>query len=87
VDKIMRGLQSNSLQVAFIRFRAVSLRMDLVALELRASAVTMLQEGDVVVAKVIEFYIPKNFRKPVKWTPPLECGKVIEFCVPVKKSA
>jgi hypothetical protein len=38
-------------------------------------------------AKVIEFYIPKNFRKPLKCAPQLQCGKVIEFCSQIKKSA
>jgi len=39
------------------------------------------------VAKVIEFFVPKNFRKPLKWAPQLQCGKVIEFCLQIKKSA
>jgi hypothetical protein len=38
-------------------------------------------------AKVIEFFVPKNFRKPLKWAPQLQCGKVIEFCSQIKKSA
>jgi hypothetical protein len=38
-------------------------------------------------AKVIEFYLPKNFQKPLKWAPQLQCGKVIEFCSQTKKSA
>jgi len=38
-------------------------------------------------AKVIEFYLPKNFRKPMRWTPQVQCGKVIEFCSQTKKSA
>ncbi len=40
-------------------------------------------------AKMIEFYVPKNFfRKPLKWAPQqLQCGKVIEFCSQIKKSA
>jgi hypothetical protein len=38
-------------------------------------------------AKVIEFYVPKKFRKPLKWVPQLECGKVIEFWSQTKKSA
>jgi hypothetical protein len=38
-------------------------------------------------AKVIEFYVPKSFRKPLKWAPQLQCGKVIEFCSQAKKSA
>jgi hypothetical protein len=39
-------------------------------------------------AKVIEFYVPKNFRKPLQgWATALHCGKIIEFCSPTKKSA
>jgi len=38
-------------------------------------------------AKVIEFYLPKNFRKSVSWTAPGERGKILEFVLPVKKSA
>jgi hypothetical protein len=42
---------------------------------------------EIVMAKVIEFYVPKNFRKPLKWAPLLQYGKVIEFCAQTKKSA
>jgi hypothetical protein len=42
---------------------------------------------EVVMAKVIEFYVPKNFRKPLKWAPQLQLGRVIEFCSLTKKSA
>jgi hypothetical protein len=43
---------------------------------------------EIVMAKVIEFYVPKSFRKPLmKWAPQLQCGKVIEFCSQTKKSA
>jgi hypothetical protein len=38
-------------------------------------------------ATVIEFYIPARFRKRVKWTPPAERGKVLEFPVEMRKSA
>jgi hypothetical protein len=38
-------------------------------------------------ARVIEFYVPKTFRKPLKSTLQLQCGKVIEFCSQTKKSA
>jgi transcriptional regulator with PAS, ATPase and Fis domain len=37
------------------------------------------------VAKVIEFYIPKNFRKPLKWAPAFQRGKILEFCPLSKK--
>jgi len=39
------------------------------------------------VAKVIEFYIPKNVRKSVKWVSAEHRGKIIEFASPIKKSA
>jgi hypothetical protein len=38
-------------------------------------------------AKVIEIYIPKNFRKPLKWIQPVQRAKEIEFCLLAKKSA
>lgn len=38
-------------------------------------------------AKLIEFYIPANFRKPSRWTPQVDRGKVIEFCLQARKSA
>ena len=31
-------------------------------------------------AKVIEFYIPTNFRKPLRSSPQPQLGKIIEFC-------
>ena len=39
------------------------------------------------VAKVIEFYIPDNSRKSMKWVPPELRGKIIEFASQIKKSA
>jgi hypothetical protein len=39
-------------------------------------------------ARVIEFYIPTNFRRKVASVPPQsQPGKVIEFCLLAKKSA
>jgi hypothetical protein len=38
-------------------------------------------------AKVIEFYIPTNFRKPSAWAAQPQPGRVIEFCPQTKKSA
>ena len=45
------------------------------------------REGRTNVAKAIEFYIPTNFRKSVKWGSPEQRGKIIEFAPQVKKSA
>jgi hypothetical protein len=40
-----------------------------------------------VAANVIEFYVPNNCRKPLKWVPEFHRGKIIEFCPQTKKSA
>jgi hypothetical protein len=45
------------------------------------------EKQGVTVANVIEFYIPNNFRKSVKWVPrELRC-KIIEFASQIEKSA
>jgi hypothetical protein len=44
------------------------------------------QKGTAV-AKIIEFYIPNNFRRKEKWIPPQNRGKIIEFGLPTRKSA
>ena len=41
----------------------------------------------VAMTKVVEFYIPENFRRPMKWVPELDRGKVLEFLPQIKKSA
>jgi hypothetical protein len=41
----------------------------------------------VVMAKIIEFYIPERFQKTVKWVPELQRGKVIEFPLSMPRSA
>ena len=46
---------------------------------------TRIQET--VMAKVIEFYIPTNFRKPLRRSPQPQLGKIIEFCSQTKRSA
>ena len=39
-------------------------------------------------AKIIEFYVPRGFRKKTTtWIPAEKCGKVIPFGLPQKKSA
>ena len=54
---------------------------------LRTTRVPRVWTKEVVVAKVIEFYIPNNFRKTLKWVPEVQRGKILEFCPPTKKSA
>ncbi len=42
---------------------------------------------EIVMAKVIEFYIPTRFRRPLKGAPQVQFGKIVEFCLQTKKSA
>jgi hypothetical protein len=41
----------------------------------------------IVMARVIEFYIPTRFRRRLKEAPQVRVGKIIEFCLDTKKSA
>jgi hypothetical protein len=40
-----------------------------------------------VMAQVIEFYIPARFKPKVKWVPVEQRGKIIAFPTDLKKSA
>jgi len=40
-----------------------------------------------IVAKVIEFHIPDNFRYAVKWVSPAQRGKIIKFASQVSEPA
>ena len=42
---------------------------------------------EIVMAKVIEFYIPRNFRKPLGTVAQPQLGKIIEFCPQTKRTA
>jgi hypothetical protein len=42
---------------------------------------------EVAMAKVIEFYIPKNFRKPMNSVRELQRGRILEFRTQTRKSA
>jgi hypothetical protein len=54
---------------------------------LKVITVSRAWAKEVAMAKVIEFYIPKNFRKSFKWVPELQRGRILEFCPQTKKSA
>jgi hypothetical protein len=46
------------------------------------------RNSGVIMAKIIEFYVPSSFRKKAtKWIPPEQQGKVIPFDILQKKSA
>jgi len=42
---------------------------------------------EVAMAKVIEFYIPQNFRRTTKWVPDVQRGKLLELRLQTKRSA
>ena len=50
-------------------------------------ALILEQKAGLAVSKVIEFYIPTNFQKNVKWVSPEYRRKIIEFASQIKKSA
>ena len=54
---------------------------------LRMITVPRVWAKEVAIAKAIEFYIPKNFRKSFKRVPELHRGKILEFSPQTKKSA
>ena len=91
MDAIMRGMQSPSEETQTKRFPPLSVRMGVAWLVgfLASPYLGKTTEDlkDATVAKVIEFYIPTNFSKRVKWLPPQQRGRVIEFRLPAQKSA
>jgi hypothetical protein len=50
-------------------------------------AIGIREIKEVNMAKVIEFYIPTRFRRPLKAAPQVQFGKLVEFCLPTKESA
>jgi len=52
-----------------------------------ARAIGVREIKEIVMAKVIEFYIPMSFRRPLKPAPQVQVGKIVEFCLQPKKSA
>jgi len=89
VDEVMRDLQGASAEVEAVRFCPLSMRVGVVDLpENRWQRIETREEGELTVAKVIEFYVPVTFRKrAMKWIPLDQRGKIIEFIAQTKKSA
>ncbi len=54
---------------------------------LKAISASPTEVKETVMAKVIEFYIPKNFRKPLSTGAQPQLGKIIEFGPQTKRSA
>lgn len=83
VDAFLCGLQSALAQAKALRFCALSMWLGMG----RSRAIAKRRPKGGVVAKIIEFYIPSNFRKSEKWIPAQSRGKVIAFGLQTKKSA
>lgn len=88
----MCGMQGTPEKAAIMRFSSMSMRMGVAGIwnlpsGLESGSCGRGKAGERAVANVIEFYVPRSFRKPTKWTPPEQRGKLIEFYPPAKKSA
>jgi hypothetical protein len=86
----MNGVESPSEEPQIERFPPLSVRVGvawLVGLARLYLGKRTEDLKDAAVAKVIEFYIPTKFSQRVKWLPPQQRGRVIEFCPPTKKTA
>ena len=55
--------------------------------QLAKDAEILQDEGEAVMARVIEFYIPMSFRRKAASVPQSQPGKVIAFYLLAKKSA
>ena len=74
-----------------LRFRlgesiTLMLRMNIVGL-LQSVRKRFAGMKEISMAKVIEFYVPTIFRRPLKGAPEQQNAKVIEFCTQTRKSA
>lgn len=83
MDEIMCGVQSDPEKAQAVRLGPLPVRLGVVGALMKGAD----EKAETIVAKVIEFYVPSSFRKNVKWVPPGQRGKVIEFPAERKKSA
>jgi hypothetical protein len=54
---------------------------------IRMVPVVRIRIEEVAQGKVIQFYVPKHFRKQMRWVSPIERRKIIECGLPTRKSA
>ena len=93
MDEIVRSVQGNYDKAAIVRLSPLSLRMGVGGSSKLKTIRTMPKhgnlrdEGNIFMAKVIDFYIPASFQKRVTSVPDSQRGKLIEFSPPAKKSA
>jgi hypothetical protein len=82
VDQRYWGLlKITAIHETIVRFAARVFRI------LNMTIVARAWTKEVAMAKVIEFYIPQTFRRPTKWIPELQRGKILELRPETKKSA
>ena len=101
VDEIMRRLQGHLKKITLDRLSSLSVRMGVArrrpVMQLDRSARKMhmtdepktpeRKEPKPAEMQVIEFYVPANFRKPVRWVPAAQRGKLLQFRPTEKKTA
>jgi len=84
VDAFLCNLQSALAKIKALRFCSLSVRLGMAGAR---SVTDEPQRKEESVAKIIEFYIPANFRTKDKWVPAQNRGRIIEFRPPTTKSA
>lgn len=95
MDEVMRGLQGNHDKAPLARYCPLPVWVGVgvvgaIQMESQSQADKTQRfhemEGNCCMARVINFYIPKNFRRKAPTVPQSKPGKVIEFRLS-KKSA
>jgi len=84
VDAFMCSLQGALAKTKALRFCSLSVRLGMAG---SCEVNRRVRQKGRQVAKIIEFYIPSNFRWKRKWIPPQNRGKIIEFSLQTRKSA
>lgn len=99
MDEIVRDLQGRLKKIALDGLGSVSMwvgvarRRAMTYMEPRVQTMPMTEEPkpqevkEPELAEVIEFYVPRNFVRTVRWTPSWRRGKVILFQATRKKTA
>lgn len=101
VDEIVRRLQGHLKKVAFERlgsmpmWMGVAWRRPVSRLDRHAQRMQMTNEPKTHERKqpkpaemqVIEFYVPRHFRKPIRWIPAEHRGRLLQFRPTQKKTA
>lgn len=88
MDAVIRHVQGASEETLADRFHTLPVCMRMArTLIVRLGFLLAKTNWRITVAKVIEFYVPTGFSTRVKWLPPEQRGRVIEFRLPSKKSA